>query len=233
MTLINLLSRLLKSEPLTTDIPVVDEVVSDPPVVPIDTSDETLLLLILGALFYVLISLTLWFMSNLNKPYLAAISATLYCFIQLVMIIWFALCDNAAISLVSQSCLLLIFVLCLAERVLLALRVRSLAPFVHSTSKFVIITTTNSKYVFPIQEVADYVVVLTNSMGVLCNGVFMQGAIAVTDSATIITRFSSRVLLLDRVEHGYDYTVFVYVSAVVLENTHRVDVPTNLKSVEL
>uniref|UniRef100_A0AB38ZDQ1 ORF3a protein n=1 Tax=Eidolon bat coronavirus TaxID=2717680 RepID=A0AB38ZDQ1_9NIDO len=239
MMLINLLRKLygFSADPqqsISHDVSIASAEAPEPVYTPPEVAaNESLLLFILGSVFYVLLSLVLWLLSTVNKPYLSIVSSVIFCFVQLVMVIWFVLCDNVLISIVAQCFLAFLFVMCFLERSYLAFRLRSLAPFVHSCSAFVVINTTSNRYVFPLQGVAEHVVILTTSAGVSCNGVFQQGAIAVTDTATIYTRFSSYVLLLDRVEHGYDYTVFAFVSTVVLENTRRVGVSTVMTDVEL
>ncbi|ABN10936.1 hypothetical protein [Bat coronavirus HKU9-4] len=139
---------------------------------------------------------------------------------QASVLLWLMFADNKFISVFAQGTVVVCALACFLERSIMAIKLRSLAPFATTADNFAIVKTTCDTYVFPVDSSKENLVVLTTSHGLYCNGIHVPGSVAVADSAKIVSLFSKCVLLLDRVEHGYDYTVFIYISSVILENTH-------------
>nr|AVP25407.1 hypothetical protein [Rousettus bat coronavirus HKU9] len=171
-------------------------------------------------IFYATFTVLLWFLSKSRFPYVRIMAHTILCLLQAGVLVWLTFSDNKFISIFAQGTVVVCAFACLLERFIMAIKVHSLAPFTTTADYFAIVKTTCDTYVFPVDSSTENLVVLTTSRGLYCNGIHVPGSIAVADSATIVGLVSKHVLLLDRVEHGYDYTVFIYVNSVILENTH-------------
>nr|UMZ07428.1 NS3 protein [Bat coronavirus GCCDC1]UMZ07438.1 NS3 protein [Bat coronavirus GCCDC1]UMZ07447.1 NS3 protein [Bat coronavirus GCCDC1]UMZ07499.1 NS3 protein [Bat coronavirus GCCDC1] len=170
---------------------------------------------------YVALTIILWLASRVRKPYLKLLATLALCILQASVLAWLALSPNRIVSLGAQCLVLATGLVCFIERLALAIRVHSMAPFVSTADNFAVLRTTCSRFVFPVESSKDNVVVLTTSRGVFCNGIHVEGPTALSDNASIVSLFSTTILLLDRVEQGYDYTVFVYISQQILRNSEN------------
>ncbi|URD31260.1 NS3 protein [Cynopterus bat coronavirus] len=195
------------------DAQIIDEVVDK--AVNAITSTSTVMLIL-----YTTLSLLLWYLGKSKYPYIRIMSHGLFSLLQAGVLVWLILLDNNVVSIVAQSTLLLCAVVCLLERIIMAIRVHSIAPFTTTADLFAIVKTTCDSYVFPVDSAVDNLVVLTTSRGLYCNGMHIPGSITISDTVTIVSLCKRYVLLLDRVEHGYDYTVFIFINNVILENIH-------------
>lgn len=171
-------------------------------------------------ILYATFSVLLWFLGKSRYPYVRIMAHTVFCLLQAGVLLWLMFADNKFISVFAQGTVVVCAFACFLERFIMAIKLRSLAPFATTADNFAIVKTTCDTYVFPVESSKENLVVLTTSHGLYCNGIHVPGSVAVADSAKIVSLFSKCVLLLDRVEHGYDYTVFIYISSVILENTH-------------
>nr|URD31382.1 NS3 protein [Rousettus bat coronavirus] len=167
---------------------------------------------------YATLSVLLYYLQRVKQPYLSMLFHILFCLLQVCMVIWLIFSANFYVSLFAQCMLVVCALGCFLERTILSIKLRSMAPFMSMADNFAIIKTTCNNYVFPVERSSDNLVVLTTSRGIYSNGVFMKGAITVSDNALVVSLFKSHSLLLDRVEHGYDYTVFIYINSVILQN---------------
>lgn len=164
----------------------------------------------------------LFALNKSTNPYVRFISEFLFTVFLAVLVMLAIMYSSYRVAvLLIMSMLCVVFVACV-ERLILAIRTRSIAPFVESSDLFAVFVVTNHRYVFPMYASKNLLVVVTTAAGVLCNGVSYRGSVAMTDRCEIVGHCSKRVFLLDRVEYGYDYTVFVYVDSTVVENTPRV-----------
>lgn len=164
----------------------------------------------------------LFILNKSTNPYVRFVSEflfTTFLAILLLLALLYSSYRVAVLLIIAMLCVAL--VVCL-ERLILAIRTRSIAPFVDSSDLFAVFVVTNHRYVFPMYASKSLLVVVTTAAGVLCNGVCYRGSVAMSDQCVVHSHFSSRVFLLDRVEYGYDYTVFVYVDSTIVENTPRV-----------
>nr|WCC63087.1 ORF3 protein [Bat Coronavirus RlYN16]WCC63102.1 ORF3 protein [Bat Coronavirus RlYN16] len=171
-------------------------------------------------ILYATFSVILWFLSKSRYPYVRIMAHTVFCLLQAGVLLWLMFVDNKFVSIFAQGTVVICAFACFLERLILAIMLRSLAPFATTADNFAIVKTTCDTYVFPVESSKENLVVLTTSRGLYCNGIHVSGSVAVADSARIVSLFKSSTLLLDRVEHGYDYTVFIYINSVILENTH-------------
>ncbi|ABN10920.1 hypothetical protein [Bat coronavirus HKU9-2] len=171
-------------------------------------------------ILYATVSVLLWCFGKVRYPYVRILAHTVFCLLQAGMLLWLMFVQNKYISIFAQGTVVVCTFACFLERLTMAIKLRSLAPGTTTADYFAVVKTTCDRYVFPVDSSQDNLVVLTTSRGLYCNGYHVKGSIAVSDTAIIYSLFSKELLLLDRVEHGYDYTVFVYVNNVILQNTH-------------
>ncbi|ABN10928.1 hypothetical protein [Bat coronavirus HKU9-3] len=182
--------------------------------------DYVHLTMTVALILYATVTLILWFLGRSRYPYLRVLSHIALCLLQAGVLVWLSFSSNKIISICAQGIVVVCAFICVFERLAMAIKLRSLAPFTTTADYFAIVKTTCDTFVFPVDSSVENLVVLTTSRGFYCNGNHIAGSIAVSDSVTIVSLFNKHLLLLDRVEHGYDYTVFIYVNSVILENTH-------------
>ncbi|UJY53826.1 nonstructural protein 3 [Pteropus rufus nobecovirus] len=161
-------------------------------------------------------------LSRLGSPYVKVVSEFLFTAFLASILICAILYSSYRVGCLLLFALVVVLILCFFERLWLAIRTRSVAPFVDSSDTFATFDVATQHYVFPMYSTKNILVILTTAEGVSCNGVCYKGSIAMTDRGVIVSHFSRRDVLLDRVEHGYDYTVFTYVDSTIVDNTPRV-----------
>lgn len=171
---------------------------------------------------FVCLLLLLLYLSRSYNPYVRFVSELLFTSFLSVLMALAVVYSSYRVAMLFVLSMLCVLCVLSVERLILAVRTRSIAPFVDSANSFAIFEVTNQRYVFPLSTTHNLLVVTTTAAGVSCNGASYRGSVAMTDRGVIVSHFSSAVLLLDRVEYGYDYTIFVYVDATIVENTPRV-----------
>lgn len=156
-----------------------------------------------------------------SSPYAKFISELLFtvCLASTIFVVMlYSTYKIAALLVLAMLC---VVAFAFIERLLLSIRTCSIAPFVEASNSFAVFMVTNQRYVFPMYNFKDLLVVTSTSAGVSCNGVFYRGPVPMSDRCEVITYFASRSMVLDRVEYGGDYTIFVYVDS-MYENTTKV-----------